>query len=213
MKMPSSLLFPLKLTLDPPEITPQLLELAFTYHQWTLYRRGFLLTRPLPVAEGRWCLTSRKILALPWKEWLYGCSKSSAVLCFPCVFSCLVFNALIKATTVCPQTLKNSQWHSVFTCFLVLLLLLFFFLMDCCSVRPTAILSNFNRLAEQIIFVKLLFSKLPFLKYCRNTLLFMWCILEKKIKGFFYLHLFWHSAYCLLKNALSSSLSFSLIHT
>lgn len=65
---------------------------------------GLLLTHPLPVAKGQWCHTSRKNLALPWKERPCRCSKSSAVLCLPCVFSLLVFNALINETTVWSQT-------------------------------------------------------------------------------------------------------------
>ena len=41
---------------------------------------GLLTTHPLIVARGQWCHTTRKILALPWKETTAAALKSGAVL-------------------------------------------------------------------------------------------------------------------------------------
>lgn len=86
----------------------------------------------------------------PGKFWLclerkrpYRCSKSSAVL--PCVFSLLVFNALISATSVWSQTKEDGYWHIVVLLSLILCLFFLFVIWTFCSVRPsTAILSNFE---------------------------------------------------------------------
>lgn len=99
--------------------------------------------------------------------------KSSAVLCFPCVFSLLVSNAFINATTVWSQTSEVGYRHIVFICFFLFCV---FFNMDFCSVRPFKLLSDF--LGKSDLYHCCFLNS--FLKYCRMFLLIMWCILRRK---------------------------------